>query len=153
MLTKDHKEETFSESNIGCFEHISIIELYSFLLDAFYPQITKKEDRPQLIYDKLEDYKKQLEKNKNYQDKIVKILKDSLKLLETLCDHSYPKNTYCECQRLTVLGTIEMYNKNPKKAVYYFEKAQDVISECHSEELKQIDSELTDSIILAQKFF
>lgn len=152
MLTKDYKEKLFLESEIVCSKGISIIELYSFLFDANYPRITKKGDRPLLIYDKMENYEKQLEKNKDDHDKFVKILEDSLESFKTLCDSSYSRNIYYEVGLLRVLGTIEMHKRNPKKALYYFERAQDLIPEYPSEVLKQIDYDLTDVIINLQKF-
>lgn len=143
MLTNKHVEETIPYNYINYLTSPSIIENNIFFLDWIYPQITKKESRPTLIYDKWDKYEKDTEKYIDNPDKLKSIFKDSLKDCEKLENNNYQKAKF-----LMGLGYVYCINDEIDEGIKYYEKAQKITEKGYSIDMKELDTELTDFIIL-----
>lgn len=143
MLTKKHGEEIIPCNYVSSLTSPSIIENNIFFLDWIYPQITKKESRPTLIYDKWEKYEKDTEKYINNPQKLKIIFQDSLKDCEKLKTNNYQKAKF-----LMGLGYAHYLNDEIDEGIKYYEKAQEITEKGHSIDMKELDTELSDFIIL-----
>jgi hypothetical protein len=143
MLTKKHGEEVIPGNYVSCITSPSIIENNIFFLDWIYPQVTKKESRPTLIYDKWEKYEKDTEKYINNPQKLKIIFQNSLKDCEKLKTNNYQKAKF-----LMGLGYAYCINNEIDEGIKYYEKAQKITENGHSIDMKELDTELTNFIII-----
>ena len=143
MLTKKHGEEIIPYNNVTSLTSSSIIENNIFFLDWIYPQVTKKESRPTLIYDKWEKYEKDTEKYINNPQKLKIIFQDSLKDCEKLKTNNYQKAKF-----LMGLGYAYCLNDEIDEGIKYYEEAQQITEKGHSLDMKELDAELTNFFIL-----
>ena len=143
MLTKKHGEEIIPYNYVTSLTYTSIIENNIFFLDWIYPQVTKKESRPTLIYDKWEKYEKDTEKYINNPQKLKIIFQDSLKDCEKLKTNNYQKAKF-----LMGLGYAYCLNDEIDEGIKYYEEAQQITEKGHSLDMKELDAKLTDFFIL-----
>ncbi len=142
MLTEHNTLEFIPVNYIHCLTSPSIIEKNIFFFDWIYPQFTKIESRPTLIYDKWDIYQKEVEKNIDNPDKLKQIFKDSLKDCDKL-----ENNYYFKVKFLMGLGYAHYINNEIETGIQYYEQAQKITEKCSSTDMAELDFELTNLIV------
>lgn len=149
VINEKGKEELFKKDEIIEFydpaKNNSFIEKYIYLLDELYPEITKKGNRPKLLYDLLfENIDKawrldDLKKSKNF---FLEAFNISVKL----------ENWVWMVTILAALGDLHRKYNNNIEALEYYEKAQDYIEgKVYSVVMEKLEKDLIYKILETQK--
>ena len=151
MLDKSGREKTLLKHSVLALdppEVLPLVEYYIPLFDEIYPKITLKKDRPKLLYDV---FFKKLQTAKNLMYTEFELPK---KIFEEILPISIKlKNIMWSTIVLIDLGDIYRKNNNYKDALKYYLLAQNCLeNRVYSNEMEQLDLEISNKILETNKF-